>query len=138
VIPLSSRSDELVWQPRFIYTTAAVILVAFMVVALPLWVALYRMAGAADADPAEIVSLAMMLLGGFLSSAAAWVLIVELRARARMAEALAQAGAHEAPGTAGRAVASGLVRPFGQVWTQVALLVVALSLFVGATIVSHG
>jgi hypothetical protein len=133
-IVVPSRSDNQVWQPRFAYSAAVAVAAAFTVVVLPLWLALYRMVGDPDVRLADVVALGMMLLGGFLSAATAWVVIVEMRARVRMVDALGRNGEHEAPG--GPASFAGLLRPFIQLPGQVALLVVALCLFVGATLIS--
>jgi len=133
-IVVPSRADNQVWLPRFAYTAAVVVAVAFGVVTLPLWLALYRMVGTPDARLSDVVALSMMLLGGFLTAATAWVVIVEMRARVRMVDALGRTGEHEAAG--GSTAFAGLLRPFIQVPGQVALLAVALCLFVGATLIS--
>jgi hypothetical protein len=57
-----------------------------------------------------------------------------MRARVRMVDALGRNGEHEAPD--GAASFAGLLRPFTQLPSQLALLVVALCLFVGATLIS--
>ena len=122
-----------------------------------------------------------MLLGGFLTGAAAWVIIIEMRGRVRMVDTLARTGERElliapepelsletisaytelgAPPTipahiAARAEAqqataaatleasskllasfSSVLKSFGQLPAQVAMLAVALALFVGATVLS--
>jgi hypothetical protein len=133
---LPSRSDSQVWQPRFAYGTAAVVFVGFLVVALPLWLALYRTVGTPGAQLTFILPLGMMLLGGFLSAVTAWVVIVEMRARVRVLDALGRSGDHEAPGAAGTSAFTGLLRPFAQLPAQLGLLAVALCLFVGATIIA--
>ncbi len=124
-----------VWQPTFAYGTAAVVAVAFTVVTLPLWLAMYRGAASSDAPLTEVVALAMMLLGAFLTAVTAWVVIVEMRARVRMVDTLGGTGEHEAPGAALNAGYSGLLRPFTQVPAQLGLLAVSLALFVGATVI---
>jgi hypothetical protein len=186
------RPDEdLVWQPRFAYTSALVILVALTMVSLPLWLVLYRISDPASNNGsgprvADLMALCMMLLGGFLTGAAAWVIIIEMRGRVRMVDTLAKTGEREmvAPAApeipvldapleslmvtepigsprdvpssrAARVEAqqvsaaatleasskllsafSGVLRSFGQLWAQVAMLAVALALFVGATVLS--
>jgi hypothetical protein len=194
---------DLVWQPRFAYSTALVILLALTVVSMPLWIVLYRITGstANNGGPpvADLVALCMMLLGGFLAGAAAWVIIIEMRGRVRMVDTLAKSGEREliapaapelpvldapldaltvepmagrspgrpAPGEAGwdpaaaaasyhaRAEAqqvsaaatleasgkllsafSSVLKAFGQLPAQVAMLAVSLALFVGATVLS--
>lgn len=87
------------WQPRFAYTSAIVILIALTVVSLPLWLVLYRISSTNNgAGPrvADLVALCMMLLGGFLTGAAAWVIIIEMRGRVRMVDTLARTGEREA------------------------------------------
>jgi len=133
-IVVPSRSDNQVWLPRFAYTAAIVVAVAFGVVTLPLWLALYRMVDDPGARLPDVLALGMMLLGGFLTAATAWVVIVEMRARVRMVDTLGRTGEHEA--ATGNASFAGLLRPFIQVPGQVALLAVALCLFVGATLIS--
>jgi hypothetical protein len=186
--------QELVWQPRFAYTTAAVILLALTVVSLPLWIVLFRLVAATDAKIGDVMALVMLLMGGFLTSAAAWVIIIEMRGRVRMVDNLARSGDRElavapaapelpvldAPldrvsvqplrvtsGPAGwkpgqppppiesrveaqqvsaattleassklLASFSSVLKSFGQLPAQVAMLTVALALFVGATILS--
>ena len=186
--------QELVWQPRFAYSTAAVILLALTMVSLPLWIVLFRLVGTDGTAVGDVIALVMMLMGGFLTSAAAWVIIVEMRGRVRMVDNLARSGDRElavapaapelpvldAPldrvsvqplrvpaGPAGwepgqppppiesRAEAqqvsaaatleasskllasfSSVLKSFGQLSAQVAMLTVALALFVGATILS--
>jgi hypothetical protein len=135
-VVVARRADNLVWQPRFAYATAAIVLVGFAVVALPLWLALYRTVGTTDEPLAHVLPLAMMLLGGFLTAVTAWVVIVEMRARVRLVDSLGRTGEHEAPGAPGIAAFTGLVRPFVQIPAQMALLAVALTLFVGATILA--
>jgi hypothetical protein len=166
------RHDELIWQPRFAYGSAVVILFALALVSLPLWIVLYRITDSA-ANPggppvADLVALCMMLLGGFLTAAAAWVIVVEMRGRIRMVDTLARSGEREwlaAPelprletpldyrpaaaraepvdpaaafDASSRLLSSfnGVLRSFGQLPAQVAMLAVALALFVGATILS--
>jgi len=135
-IVVPSRSDNQVWQPRFAYTAAIVVLVGFVVVALPLWLALYRTVATPGTQLTHLLPLSMMLLGGFLTSVTAWVVIVEMRARVRLVDTVGRTGEHEAPGGVGIAAYTGLLRPFGQVPAQIALLAVALVLFVGATILA--
>jgi hypothetical protein len=195
--------QDLVWQPRFAYTSALVILFALTVVSMPLWIVLYRITGAATsaAGPrvADLVALCMMLLGGFLAAAAAWVIIIEMRGRVRMVDTLARTSEREMispaapelpvldaplesfmhteplasprpvrpavdplgwdpaaqPSLLARAEAqqvsaaatleasskllssfSSVLKSFGQLPAQVAMLTVALALFVGATVLS--
>jgi hypothetical protein len=182
---------DLVWQPRFAYSSALIILLALTVVSMPLWIVLYRITDTATgaAPVADLVALCMMLLGGFLTGAAAWVIIIEMRGRVRMVDTLAKTGEREAmiapelpvldapvdvpdpvtrparepvwdPETAAATYqarveaqqvnaasmleASGklltafssVLRSFGQLPAQVAMLAVALALFVGATVLS--
>jgi len=185
---------DLVWQPRFAYTSALVILFALTVVSMPLWIVLYRITDTATggAPVADLVALCMMLLGGFLTGAAAWVIIIEMRGRVRMVDTLARSGEREAliapatpelpvldapvdgamdpmarpreaawdPDAAAAAhqarveaqqvnaasmleassklltAFSTVLRSFGQLPAQVAMLAVALALFVGATMLS--
>jgi len=89
-----------VWQPRFAYTSAVVILAGLTVVSLPLWLVLYRISDSSTnngAGPrvADLVALCMMLMGGFLTGAAAWVIIIEMRGRVRMVDTLARTGERE-------------------------------------------
>ncbi len=186
--------QELVWQPRFAYSTAALILLAFTVVSLPLWIVLFRLVGATGTEVGDVIALVMMLMGGFLTSATAWVIIIEMRGRVRMVDNLARSGDRElavapaapelpkldapldrvsvqplrvTPGATGwepgqppppiesrveaqqiSAAAtleasskllgsfSSVLKSFGQLPAQVAMLTVALALFVGATILS--
>ncbi len=132
----------------------------------------------------------MMLMGGLLTGAAAWVIIVEMRGRVRMVDTLAKTGEREAmivpaapelpvldapidrlmvaePMLSPRPVGppaghaphsadaqpvsaaatleasskllssfSSVLKSFGQLPAQVAMLAVALALFVGATVLS--
>jgi hypothetical protein len=195
--------EDLVWQSRFAYSSAAVIFVAFTAVSLPLWLVLYRISGSADNPPrvGDLVALCMMLMGGILTGAATWVIIIEMRGRVRMVDTLAKTGEREAmstpelpvldrptvpamatspamttsPAETGTGVGTGaatdadvpavpaaggaepvpfnpaatleasskllasfssVLRSFGQLAAQVAMLTVALALFVGATILS--
>ena len=107
--------QELVWQPRFAYATAAVILLALTVVSLPLWIVLFRLVGATGTEVGDLIALCMMLMGGFLTSAAAWVIIIEMRGRVRMVDTwpAAATGSWPSPGGAraagaGRAAGPGL------------------------------
>ncbi|MCI0686894.1 MAG: hypothetical protein L0Y54_06620, partial [Sporichthyaceae bacterium] len=180
--------------PRFAYLTAAVILLALTVVSLPLWIMLFRLVGTDDAKVGDVIALVMMLMGGFLTSAAGWVIIIEMRGRVRMVDNLARSGDRELavapaapelpvldapldrisvqrlrvpaghagwqPGqppppiesrveaqqvsaaaileASGKLLAafSSVLKSFGQLSAQVAMLTVALALFVGATILS--
>jgi hypothetical protein len=197
--------EDLVWQPRFAYTSALIILSALVLVSLPLWLVLYQITVDATTTPggprvADLVALCMMLLGGFLTAAAAWVIIIEMRGRVRMVDTLAKTGEREmitpaapeipvldapvdpipsavplgrpsprtatdmpvrdvplrdVPSLAARAEAqqmsaaatleasskllaafSSVLKSFGQLPAQVAMLAVALALFVGATVLS--
>jgi hypothetical protein len=184
---------DLVWQPRFAYSSALIILFALTVVSMPLWIVLYRITDTATGGPpvADLVALCMMLLGGFLTGAAAWVIIIEMRGRVRMVDTLAKTGEREAmiapaspelpvldapldvpsdplarrehvwdPDAAAATYQarveaqqvnaasmleassklltafSNVLRSFGQLPAQVAMLAVALALFVGATVLS--
>jgi hypothetical protein len=89
-----------VWQPRFAYGTAGIILAALVVLTLPLWVVVFRMTDPATnngAGPkvASLVALCMMLTGAFVTGAATWMILVEMRARVRMVDALAGVGVRE-------------------------------------------
>jgi hypothetical protein len=181
--------ENLVWQGRFAYTSAVIILGAFALVSLPLWLVLYQSGAEENVRVADLLALCMMLLGGLLTCAAAWTIIIEMRGRVRMVDTLARTGEREAmaapeipvldaplepstlirtPATveqpsweesnaalAARAEAQqmsaaatleasskllssfGLVlKSFGQLPAQVAMLCVALALFVGATVLS--
>ncbi len=162
----SPLGAELIWQPRFAITVAAVILVAFTIVTLPLWIVLYRLVGTQGAQTNDIMALCMMLLGGFVAATAAWAFIVEMRAKVRMVDTMARRGEAAAPmvlppmsgsptsiaarveaqhasaaaalDASGRLLGSfsGVLKSFGQLWAQVAMLAVALALFTGATILS--
>jgi hypothetical protein len=185
--------QELVWQPRFAYSTAAAILLALTVVSMPLWIMLFRLVMTPGTELGDVIALVMMLMGGFLTSAAAWVIIIEMRGRVRMVDNLARSGDRElavapaapelpvldapldrvsvrplrvAAGPTGwepgqppplesrveaqqvSAAAtleasskllssfSSVLKSFGQLSAQVAMLTVALALFVGATVLS--
>ncbi len=181
--------NDLVWQPKFAYTSAIVILGAFTIVTLPLWIVLYRMIWANDANVVDILALVMMLLGGLVTSITAWIMVIEMRGRVRMVDNLARTGDREIavapaapelpvldtpvdqitvrplrggwqPGqplpalesrveaqqisaaatleASGRLLGSfsSVLKSFGQLWAQVAMLTVALVLFVAATILS--
>ena len=92
--------EDLVWQPKFAYTSALIILLALAVVSLPLWLVLYRItdtSGDGAGPPvSDLVALCMMLMGGLLTGAAAWVIIIEMRGRVRMVDTLAKTGEREA------------------------------------------
>jgi hypothetical protein len=186
--------EDLVWQPKFAYTSALIILLALAVVSLPLWLVLYRItdtSGDGAGPPvSDLVALCMMLMGGLLTGAAAWVIIIEMRGRVRMVDTLAKTGEREAmivpaapelpvldapidrlmvaePMLSPRPVGppashashsadaqpisaaatleasskllssfSSVLKSFGQLPAQVAMLAVALALFVGATVLS--
>jgi hypothetical protein len=160
----SPISTELIWQPRFAIGSAAVILVALTMVTLPLWIVLYRLLGTAGTATVDILALCMMLLGAFLAAAAGWVVVVEMRARVRMVDTMARRAERElldqplllpplggappplAPRVeaqqvleaSGRLLASfsNVLKSFGQLWAQIAMLTVALALFAGATLLS--
>jgi hypothetical protein len=204
--PRSVRND-LVWQPRFAYGTAGIILAALVLLTLPLWVVLFRMTDPAannGAGPkvASLVALCMMLMGAFVTGTATWMILVEMRARVRVVDALAGIGGREmtqypagydpapydsahlhpahpdpahfdpahlgpAPGEMNQPVTApifagagahhparaqadavitlggpgrlltslnGVPKSFGQLHAQIAMLAVALALFVGATV----
>jgi hypothetical protein len=97
---------------------------------------LYRAVDTPGASLSVVLPLSMVLLGGFLTAVTAWVVIVEMRARVRMLDALGRTGEHEAPGGPGISAFTGLLRPFVQIPAQVGLLAVAFSLFAGATILA--
>lgn len=120
--PVERAAADLIWQPRFAISSAAVILVALAIVTMPLWIVLYRLVGAANAATAEILALGMMLLGAFLAAAAAWVVVIEMRARVRMVDTMSRGPDRDR-----------LHQPTAPV---VAMLTVALALFAGATILS--
>jgi hypothetical protein len=97
--PRSARND-FVWQPRFAYGTAGIILAALVLLTLPLWVVLFRMTDPAannGAGPkvASLVALCMMLMGAFVTGGATWMIVVEMRARVRLVDALAGIGGRE-------------------------------------------
>jgi len=191
---------DAVWQPRFAFAAAVVILAAFAFVTAPLWLLFYRIGGpgtnnGAGPKVADMVGLSMLLMGGLLTAGAAWVIIVEMRGRVRMVDRLARSSERETfvittapavesaieesveeadpidaptdvitfvpqasppavmsqaapPATAPSAAAtleasskllqsfSRVLRAFSQLPAQVAMLAVALALFVGATVLS--
>jgi hypothetical protein len=192
---------DAVWQPRFAYAAAAVVLAAFALVTAPLWVVFYRISGpesnnGAGPKVADLVGLSMFFMGGLVTAATAWVIIVEMRGRVRMVDRLARTGEREtvfvnaapavesavdefveeadpidaptdvitfvpqpppppvvlaappAPAAPQSAAAtleasskllqsfSRVLRAFSQLPAQVAMLAVALSLFVGATVLT--
>jgi hypothetical protein len=92
----AARRPEIVWQPRFAYGAAVVILLALTAVTLPLWIVLFRLAGAPDTRPADVIALCMMLTGGFLTAVALWGILVETRGRFRMVDTLARSGEQQA------------------------------------------
>jgi hypothetical protein len=88
-------ADDLVWQSRFAQVTAGVIGGALLLLTLPLWIVLFRLTGPAANNGAgpqvrSLVALSMLLLGIMLAGAATWMIIVEMRVRARMVDALAR------------------------------------------------
>jgi hypothetical protein len=92
--------QDAVWQPRFAYAAAAVLLVVFALVTAPLWLVFYRISGpesnnGAGPEVADLVGLSMMLMGGLLTVVAAWVIIVEMRGRVRMVDRLARTSERE-------------------------------------------
>lgn len=88
----ADRRHEIVWQPRFAYGAAVVIVLALGAVTLPLWIVLFRIAGAPGTKPSDVIALSMMLTGGFLTAAALWGILVETRGRFRMVDQLARSG----------------------------------------------
>jgi hypothetical protein len=91
--PRSGRPD-LAWQPRFAYGTAGVVLGTLFLLTLPLWVVLFRMTDPAANNGAgpnvgSLLALCMMLMGVFLTGAATWMIMIEMRARVRIVDALA-------------------------------------------------
>ncbi len=88
-------TDDLIWQSRFAQVAGGVIGGALLLLTLPLWVVLFGLTGkAADngggPEVRSLVGLSMLLLGVLLSGAATWMIIVEMRGRARMVDALAR------------------------------------------------
>ena len=105
-----SRRD-LVWQPRFAYISAAIIAASLTVVSLPLWLVLYRSSDA-GAPVSDLIALCMMLTGGYLTGAAIWLVLVEMRARVRMVDRLARTGEREVVfATSGHDYAAAIERP---------------------------
>jgi hypothetical protein len=88
----ADRRKEIVWQPRFAYGAAVVIVLALVAVTLPLWIVLFRIAGTPGTKPSDVIALCMMLTGGFLTAAALWGILVETRGRFRMVDQLARSG----------------------------------------------
>jgi len=105
-----SRRD-MVWQPRFAYISAAIIAASLTVVSLPLWLVLYRSSDA-GVPVSELIALCMMLTGGYLTGAAIWLVLVEMRARVRMVDRLARTGEREVVfATSGPDYAAAIERP---------------------------
>lgn len=164
-------ADDQIWQSRFAQITAAVIGGVLLPLTLPLWIVLFRLTGpAAGGDGPQVrglVAICMLLLGVLLTGATAWMIIVEMRGRARMADALTrgrdtvsdqQPGLYSAsfdPSQLGPApdemnqpvtaplptrpvgaAQPGLLRSFGQFPAQVAVLAIALALFLGAVVLN--
>jgi hypothetical protein len=94
------RRPEIVWQPRFAYGAAVVIVLALAAITLPLWIVLFRITGAPGTKPSDVIAMCMMLTGGFLTSAALWGILVETRGRFRMVDTLARSGDRELFGAA--------------------------------------
>jgi hypothetical protein len=121
-------------------TTAALVGLALLLVTLPLWVLLFRTFGQADPAPvATVMGLSMMLLGALLAGAAAWVLLVEMRCRIRLVETLARRADPTVSPYADPAEPDPLqdvLRASAQLPAQIAVLSVALTLFISATILS--
>jgi hypothetical protein len=92
----AQRRPEIVWQPRFAYGAAVVIVLALAAVTAPLWIVLFRITGNPDTKPADVIALCMMLTGGFLTAAALWSILVETRGRFRMVDTLARTGEQQA------------------------------------------
>jgi len=88
--------EDLVWQPHFAYISGVIILGAFALVTLPLWIVLYRSVSAESPRVSDIMALVMMLLGGMLTCTAGWVILIEMRGRVRMVDTLARSGEREA------------------------------------------
>jgi hypothetical protein len=175
--------EELIWQSKFAYVTAGIIFGALVLFTLPLWIVLFRLTDPASNNGAgphvgSLVALCMMLMGAFLTGATTWMIIVEMRSRARMVDTLARSGPYPqpavfdptpfdpaqlgpSPGEMNQPVTapipgpgapggvryqtthrandllgtfSGARNAFGQ--AQIALLCVALALFLGATVLS--
>ena len=84
------------WQPHFAYISGVIILGAFALVTLPLWIVLYRSVSAESPRVSDIMALVMMLLGGMLTCTAGWVILIEMRGRVRMVDTLARSGEREA------------------------------------------
>src|SRR5262245_9643030 len=91
----AARKPEIVWQPRFAYGSAVVIVLALTAVTLPLWIVLFRITGAPGTKPSDVIALCMMLTGGFLTAVALWSTLVETRGRFRMVDTLARTGDRE-------------------------------------------
>jgi len=140
--PIGATGSDIVWQPRFAQISAAVIFGALTLLALPLWIVLYRLIGTTATTPegpqvADLMALCMMLTGGYLTGAALWVILVEMRGRVRMVDAIARPAGRELPREELTSF-SGVLRSYGQLPAQVAILALALALFVSATILSAG
>lgn len=138
--PTGAPGSDIVWQPRFAQISAAAIFGVLTLLALPLWMVLYRLIGTTATTPdgpqvADLMALCMMLTGGYLTGAALWVILVEMRGRVRMVDAIARPAGRELPREE-LASFSGALRSYGQLPAQVAILALALALFVSATILS--
>jgi hypothetical protein len=101
----------MVWQPRFAYVSAVIIAASLTIVSLPLWLVLYSSSDA-GAPVSDLIALCMMLTGGYLTGAAIWLILVEMRARVRMVDRLARSGEREVVfATSGPDYAAAIERP---------------------------
>jgi hypothetical protein len=136
----AAPSGDIVWEPRFARVTAMAIFGVLTLLALPLWIVLYRLIGTTATTPAgpqvaDLVALCMMLTGAYLAGAALWFILVEMRGRVRLVDAIARPAGRELPREELTSF-SGIPRSYGQLPAQVAILALALALFVSATILS--
>jgi hypothetical protein len=89
------RSREEIWPRRFAFGSGLVIVLVLTVVSLPLWIVLWRITGVTSTPAKDIIALCLMIMAGFLTAAALWAIVVEMRARVRMVDALARTGDRE-------------------------------------------
>jgi hypothetical protein len=81
--------EDVVWQSRFATVTAVVIFTVLVPITLPVWISLIRVAGtSAGPDVSSLVALSMLLMGAFLAGGAIWMIIMEMRTRARLLHVL--------------------------------------------------
>lgn len=95
VLPTAPAVENLVWQPRFAYTSGVLIVASLTVISLPLWIVLYR-AVSTGAPVSDLIALCMMLTGGYLTGTAIWIIVTEMRGRFRMVDRMARTGEREA------------------------------------------